>query len=82
MVAGIPRGEVVTYAEVAEEASHPRSSQAVSNVLRRVPDLPWWRVISSNGRLYAPTNRFKPTSSERRVWKSRIQLGSLRADPA
>lgn len=52
VVAGIPRGEVLTYAEVAEEAGHPGSSQAVSNVLRRVPDLPWWRVIPSTGRLY------------------------------
>jgi methylated-DNA-protein-cysteine methyltransferase-like protein len=52
VVAAIPRGTVLTYAEVAEEAGHPGSSQAVSNVLRRVPDLPWWRVIPSTGRLY------------------------------
>ena len=45
VVAGIPKGEVLTYAEVAGEAGHPGSSQAVSNVLRRVPDLPWWRPI-------------------------------------
>jgi methylated-DNA-protein-cysteine methyltransferase-like protein len=52
VVAAIPRGEVLTYAEVAEEAGHPGSSQAVSNVLRRVPALPWWRVIPASGRLY------------------------------
>jgi methylated-DNA-protein-cysteine methyltransferase-like protein len=52
VVAAIPSGVVLTYAEVAEEAGHPGSSQAVSNVLRRVPDLPWWRVIPSSGRLY------------------------------
>ena len=52
VVAGISSGEVLTYSEVAEEAGHPGSGQAVSNVLRRVPDLPWWRVIPSTGRLY------------------------------
>jgi methylated-DNA-protein-cysteine methyltransferase-like protein len=60
VVSEIPAGEVLTYAEVAEEAGHPGSSQAVSNVLRRVPDLAWWRVIPSTGRLYRthqPTQR-------------------------
>lgn len=52
VVAAIPSGEVLTYAEVAAEAGHPGSSQAVSNVLRRVPGLPWWRVIPTSGRLY------------------------------
>ena len=27
-------------------------SMAVANVLRRVPGLPWWRVVPSSGRLY------------------------------
>jgi methylated-DNA-protein-cysteine methyltransferase related protein len=51
-------GEVVTYAEVALETGHPGSAQAVANVLRRVPGLPWWRVVPSTGRIYrthAPT---------------------------
>ncbi len=52
VVASLEPGEVATYAEVAIEAGHPDSAQAVSNVLRRVPDLPWWRVIPSTGRLY------------------------------
>ena len=52
VVEAIPRGEVLTYGEVAAEAGHPGSAQAVANVLRRVPDLPWWRVIPSTGRLY------------------------------
>ena len=53
-------GEVLTYAEVALEAGHPGSAQAVANVLRRVPGLPWWRVVPTSGRLYrshAPTQR-------------------------
>lgn len=60
VVRALAPGEVVTYAEVALEAGHPGAAQAVANVLRRVPGLPWWRVIPTTGRLYrthAPTQR-------------------------
>jgi methylated-DNA-protein-cysteine methyltransferase-like protein len=58
VVAATEPGDVLTYAEVALEAGHPGSAQAVANVLRRVPGLPWWRVVPTGGRLYrthAPT---------------------------
>jgi methylated-DNA-protein-cysteine methyltransferase related protein len=44
-------GEVVTYGEVAEEAGHPGSARAVGRVLAEVVDVPWWRVVTSTGRL-------------------------------
>jgi methylated-DNA-protein-cysteine methyltransferase-like protein len=52
VVRGLAAGEVLTYAEVAVEAGRPGSAQAVANVLRRVPGLPWWRVVPTGGRLY------------------------------
>ena len=52
VVAATAPGDVLTYAEVALEAGHPGSAQAVANVLRRVPGLPWWRVVPTSGRLY------------------------------
>ncbi|MEO2104285.1 MAG: MGMT family protein [Actinomycetota bacterium] len=58
VVTTLQEGEVATYAEVADDAGHPGAGQAVANVLRRVPDLPWWRVVPAGGRLYrthAPT---------------------------
>lgn len=60
VVRDLPAGTVLTYAEVALEAGHPGAAQAVANVLRRVPGLPWWRVIPQSGRLYrthAPTQQ-------------------------
>jgi methylated-DNA-protein-cysteine methyltransferase-like protein len=45
-------GELATYGELAEEVGRPGSAQAVSNVLRSVPGLPWWRVLPAGGRLY------------------------------
>lgn len=48
----LPPGELVTYGELAEEVGRPGAGQAVANVLRRAPDVPWWRVVPSDGRLY------------------------------
>jgi len=42
---------VATYAEVAEEAGHPGAARAVGNVLASSEGLPWWRVVTSTGRL-------------------------------
>ena len=51
-VAALEPGDVVTYGELAAEIGRPGSGQAVANVLRSCPDLPWWRVIPGDGRLY------------------------------
>ena len=58
VVAALQPGELATYGELAEEVGRPGSGQAVANVLRAAPDLPWWRVLPSDGRVYrthAPT---------------------------
>ena len=52
VVAALRPGELATYGELAEEIGRPGSGQAVANVLRAAPDLPWWRVIPAEGRLY------------------------------
>jgi methylated-DNA-protein-cysteine methyltransferase related protein len=52
VVRNIPSGVILTYGEVGAEAGYPGSAQAVGNLLRRVPGLPWWRVVPATGRLY------------------------------
>jgi methylated-DNA-protein-cysteine methyltransferase related protein len=52
VVRAIPAGVILTYGEVGAEAGYPGSAQAVGNLLRRVPGLPWWRVVPATGRLY------------------------------
>ena len=46
-------GDVVTYGEVAAEAGFPGAARAVGNLLAGAgPDgLPWWRVVTTTGRL-------------------------------
>ena len=44
-------GELVTYGEVAAEAGFPGAARAVGRVLKQSSGLPWWRVVTSSGRL-------------------------------
>lgn len=44
-------GDVMAYGEVAAEAGYPGAARAVGNVLKRVDELPWWRVVTAAGRL-------------------------------
>ena len=39
-------GDVLSYGEVAAEAGYPGAARAVGGVLRRIDDLPWWRVVA------------------------------------
>ena len=49
----IPKGEVMTYKEVAVSVGHPKAARAVANTMARNFDLeiPCHRVIRSNGSL-------------------------------
>jgi alkylated DNA nucleotide flippase Atl1 len=76
-VAALAPGEVVTYGEIAEEIGRPGSGQAVGNVLRAAPDLPWWRVVPADGRLYrshAPTQRPLLEAEGHRVIDRRVHV--------
>lgn len=45
-------GEVTSYGEVAEHAGYPRAARAVGALLAvSGGTLPWWRVVTSTGRL-------------------------------
>lgn len=45
-------GEVVSYGDVAEVAGYPKQSRAVGRLLSTTDvDVPWWRVVRSDGRL-------------------------------
>jgi O-6-methylguanine DNA methyltransferase len=53
VVRRIPRGETMTYAEVARRAGSPRASRAVGTLMRKNydPSVPCHRVIRSDGSL-------------------------------
>lgn len=54
LVRRIPRGRVATYGQIAALAGHPGAARACGRVLRTThdePELPWQRVINSQGRV-------------------------------
>ena len=59
VVAGIPRGHVLTYGEVARLAGMSRAARRVSMAMRRAPrgmQLPWHRVINVQGKISFPSD--------------------------
>lgn len=52
VVAGIPRGKTMTYAQVAVAIGRPSAARAVGNALNKnpfAPEVPCHRVIRSDG---------------------------------
>ncbi len=51
VVARIPKGETMTYKEVAERAGSPRAFRAVGNILNKNydPNIPCHRVVRKDG---------------------------------
>ncbi len=51
VIVDLQPGEVVSYGDVAAEAGYPGAARAVGSVLAHSEGLPWWRVVTANGRL-------------------------------
>ena len=52
VIRSLGEGEVVTYGDIAADAGYPKASRLVGRILATSEsDLPWWRVVSSTGRL-------------------------------
>ena len=56
VVQDLQPGEVVSYREVARRCGNPRWARAVGACLaEHGDDLPWWRVVLTDGGLGAPS---------------------------
>lgn len=73
-------GDVIAYGEVAAEAGYPGAARAVGNLLRRTPGLPWWRIVTSAGRL-VPGHEAEQAELLRAegvtVWAGRVRRPSI-----
>jgi methylated-DNA-protein-cysteine methyltransferase-like protein len=48
-VRAIPKGKTAGYALVATMAGRPGGARAVVRALHALTDVPWWRVVRSDG---------------------------------
>lgn len=50
----VPKGQVTTYGQLARLAGYPRHARFVGRLMANLPQgsqLPWWRVVRSDGAL-------------------------------
>lgn len=90
VVKAIPRGQTLSYGQVALFANRPGAARAVVRALHALKGIPWWRVIRSDGTI-APqvaldqARRLRAegvTVNGRRISSARSEPGRRRAVPA
>jgi methylated-DNA-protein-cysteine methyltransferase-like protein len=90
LVRRVPRGQVVTYGQVAAMLGHPRSARAVGGAMKRCPDdVPWHRVVNAQGSISRRrhegsmlTQRIRLEQEGVRLRRGRIPLERYRWEPA
>ena len=84
-IQAIPRGQVAGYGHVAARAGLPGRARMVCQALRanQDPDLPWHRVVRSDGRIaFAPGSRgFREQSRRLEAEGVAIERGRVRIAP-
>lgn len=82
VIRSLREGEVVSYGDIASDAGYPEQSRLVGRLLSMNddPDLPWWRVVNSVGRL-VPDHEREQAARLRgegvRVRNQRVQQASF-----
>ena len=79
-VRAIPRGDVAGYGEVARRAGLPGRARWVARLLAASddPDLPWHRVLRSDGRIAFPAGSEAWQEQARRLRAENVELVSGR----
>lgn len=83
VIASLEPGEVVSYGDVAHDAGHPGAARAVGSLLSTTAttpdgvDLPWWRVVRSDGRIVTED----PDRQARRLRKEGVTLTDTPTGP-
>jgi len=54
VVAGVPRGKVITYGQVAAAGGSPGAARLTVWALQKGMGLPWHRVVAAGGRIALP----------------------------
>lgn len=82
-IRAIPRGEVAGYGVVAQRAGLPGRARLAARVLRENddPDLPWHRVLRSDGRIAFPegSRQFREQARRLRAEGVPVSQGRVRA---
>lgn len=78
IISQVPEGKVATYGQIAQLAGSPRSARQVSRVLHSCSQkyqLPWHRIINSQGKISIPRDQPNHQEQINRLLKEGVVLG-------
>ena len=78
IIGRVPAGKVVTYGQVAAMAGNHRAARQVSRVLHSCSgkyDLPWQRVIGSQGKITIPKDQPGHQLQKKKLQSEGIRFG-------
>lgn len=81
VIGQIPKGKVATYGQIAALAGLPGAARLVGNVLKKLPDggqLPWHRVINSQGKISLPIDSASYREQKKRLIAEGIDVQNSR----
>lgn len=82
VIRAIPRGQVAGYGEVAQRAGLPGRARLAARILsdNDDPDLPWHRVLRSDGRIAFPegSHHYREQCQRLRAEGVRVEKGRAR----
>lgn len=79
LIKKIPKGSVATYGQIAKLAGKPQGSRGVAWILNsssKAHDLPWFRVINSQGKISFPVMSEHWLRQKSMLMKEGIEFGS------
>lgn len=79
----IPRGQIVSYGQLAELAGLGRAARWVGRVLSQLPEgtrLPWHRVVAAQGRLSLPAGTASGHEQRQRLREEGVVIRHDRID--
>lgn len=83
-VRAVPPGQVASYGEIARRAGMPRAARLVARLLASSedPDLPWHRILRSDGRIAFPAGSagFREQCARLREEGVRVETGRVRIE--
>lgn len=84
-VRAVPSGQVASYGAIARRAGFPRCARLVARVLAtsEIPDLPWHRIVRSDGRIAFPagSDAFKQQCARLQAEGVDVHAGRVRIAP-
>lgn len=83
-VRAVPPGQVASYGAIARRAGFPRCARLVARLLAtsEIPDLPWHRILRSDGRIAFPagSDGFKQQCARLRAEGVKVHAGRVRVE--